>query len=346
VSNVINLSPATEEQKQKALQDFADRNVQLSPGAQRAVDTGLLDVPGIVEALPDSSVKQELLAYKAAKARTNATDQQMAADKAKVDNSYWLSGDPSHVRDAETLASLPQWQDRIQNNITGLQNQQAPQMAGAQMGLGPQDQFRTQQMSLAQQLNAAAQGQGPSAAQAQLQLGTDRNMNQALALALGARGGNQAGALKQAGMQRAMISQDASLQSAALRAQEQQAAQQALGNVLTQGRGADINIAGTQAGLDQSTQQANLGATLAQRQMTADKVQQYTGMGLTADQAQQMAQLDAEKHLNDLTAQGEQFRAGLAMANKQSQDQFWHNLSLGMMNAGTSMMSMGATGGK
>lgn len=140
------------------------------------------------------------------------------------------------------------------------QQAQAAQLGpSATIAAGPQDQFRARQMTLAEQLGAGAIGQGPSAAQAQLKLATDRNMAQSLALALGARGGNQAAAMKQAQMQRALIGQEAGGQSAVLAAQEQQAAQQSLGQLLGTGRGADIGLATNQAGLQQQTalQQGN-----------------------------------------------------------------------------------------
>jgi hypothetical protein len=162
------------------------------------------------------------------------------------------------------------------------------QAVAAQTATGPQDQFRAQQMNLAQQLGASAAGQGPSAAQAQLKLATDRNMSQSLALALGARGGNQAGAMKQAQMQRALIGQEASGQSAALAAQEQQAAQQSLGQLLGSGRGADIGLAQGQAGLNQQTALANQQSVIRQgelNQQTALANQAATNTGLLSQNA-------------------------------------------------------------
>lgn len=197
----------------------------------------------------------------------------------------------------------------------------AAQAQAAQLGpaatiaQGPQDQFRAQQMTLAQQLGQGAIGQGPSAAQAQLKLATDRNMSQSLALALGARGGNQAGAMKQAQMQRALISQEAGGQSAALAAQEQQAAQQSLGAVLAGGRGADIGLATDQAGLQQQTalqqgqfgQQtalANAAATNTAAAQNADLTQGASAANQAAANAaaSQNAQLQQAANAQNLTS--------------------------------------------
>ncbi len=232
---------------------------------------------------------------------------------------------------------------------------QAAQLApAATIAQGPQDQFRAQQMNLAQQLGAGAAGHGPSAAQAQLKLATDRNMAQSLALALGARGGNQAGAMKQAQMQRAMIGQEAGAQSAALAAQEQQAAQQSLGQVLGAGRGADIGMATDQAGLQQQTnlqqgtmqqganvanqaalnaqslqqgtfnQQANaanLQAGVDQQKQKDGLVQSYLAQGMALDQAQQQAEIQQRQFNASLLTQQEAARQGIALQNSAAQGQ-------------------------
>lgn len=143
----------------------------------------------------------------------------------------------------------------------------------------PQGQFRSREMGLADYLGRVARGEGgPSPAELQLNRATDRNMGQALSLALSARGGNQIAALKQAGDQRALISQDAGSQAAELRAHEQQAAQQALGQVLASGRGGDINLAS-----------ADLQGQMQQQAQRDQMVQYYVSQGLSLDQAKELA---------------------------------------------------------
>ncbi len=244
---------------------------------------------------------------------------------------------PQTIQDTTTAG----WQQQVGGQIAGLQSQQpqtmqaaqlgpAAQMSAAQIATAPQNQFRQQQMNLAQMLGSAAAGQGPSAAQAQLKLATDRNMGQALALALGARGGNQAGALKQAQMQRALIGQEAASQSSALRAQEQQAAQASLGQLLSAGRGADIGLASDQAGLQQQAGMANQAATnqfalqqgqfgqqanamnlqagAEQQKQVNDLTAKYMAMGMTLDEAQRNAEIQQRQFQASLLAQQEAAR--------------------------------------
>lgn len=128
--------------------------------------------------------------------------------------------DPNYASNRQTLGSM---------------------LAGAAERDDASNPYRQQQLGLMQMLQSAADGTGgPSAAESMLRQATGRNMSGALALALGARGGNQLGALKQAQMQRALISQDANLQAAQLRAQEQQAARGLLGQVSAMGREGDL----------------------------------------------------------------------------------------------------------
>lgn len=286
------------------------------------------------------------------------------------------------VQDTTTAGSQQALAQRIQGvdgrpmqTMQGAQLAPAAQMQAANMGAGatiataPQDQFRNQQMSLAQQLGASAAGQGPSAAQDQLKLATDRNMSGALALALGARGGNQAGAMKQAQMQRGLISQEAAGQSGMLRAQEMQAAQQSLGQVLGAGRGADIGMATDQAGLAQQAAQtnagftqaanaANLGATqetaLAQGQLTQgtsaanlqagvqqqqqkdELVKQYLAMGMSMDQAAMQADIQQKQFNAKLLVDQEGIKKGLAASSAQAGGQV----------IGGAMSALGAIGAK
>jgi|SRR5712664_24529 len=122
---------------------------------------------------------------------------------------------------------------------------------------------------LASQLAQAAAGQGPSAAQSQFQSALDQNLRGEMAL-----GQSQAGVSPGAGLRNILEAQgtttgQAAAQSAALRAQEQQAAQAQLGNVLG-GFG-----------------QVGLGAT-GQRLQAA-------GMGQQVSEQDRQAQLELEK---------------------------------------------------
>lgn len=119
-----------------------------------------------------------------------------------------------------------------------------------QMERGQQQEFRQRQKDLVDQLTAASMGEGPSAAQAQLEMATDRNLRQALALARSQRGGNPALAMRQAQQRQAEAGLEAGQQAAILRAQEQQAARDALAGALQTGRSQDIDIARSQLQAD------------------------------------------------------------------------------------------------
>lgn len=112
---------------------------------------------------------------------------------------------------------------------------QAAQAAGrdpgqfiAQRSLGDMQYDRgLQQQAFGGLYGMATAPQGPSAAQAQLQLGTNQAMANQLALARSGRGlGESASGLRAAGMQNAVIQQNAGNQAAMLRAQEDQAFRQ------------------------------------------------------------------------------------------------------------------------
>lgn len=217
---------------------------------------------------------------------------------------------------------------------------------GVNINAAPQDQVRQQQMGLASNLARAAAGQGPSVAQTQLQEATDKNIASNFALANSEQGGNPATALRTALMANAGANQQAALQSAQVKAQEQQAAQQQLAGVLDSTRGTDVGLATNQAGLTQqtnltnagnqqqtnlanatNTQQtnlanaenkqaassanANLSAQTSQEQDAA--VAQLMQMGMSLDQAKMQMQLQQQQFNADLLARQEAARQGVAM---------------------------------
>jgi len=96
--------------------------------------------------------------------------------------------------------------------------------------------FRQYQMQLAQQLQAQAAGQGPSLAQMQLRGATDQTMNNTIANMRAATGPNAALNARSVALAGAQQMGSAANQSAMLRLQEQQNAQNALAQVSAQGR--------------------------------------------------------------------------------------------------------------
>jgi hypothetical protein len=122
--------------------------------------------------------------------------------------------------------------------------------ATARQGLSVGSDVRSQQMGLAQALQAQMAGQGPSLAQSQLKQATDRNIQQAMAMSQ-QRGSNPFLAQRNVAQAAASAGQQAAAQSADIRSQEQMSAQQQLAGVTSQTRGADIQ---TQSLMDQMAQ--------------------------------------------------------------------------------------------
>lgn len=147
--------------------------------------------------------------------------------------------------------STQQINDMYGKSMGGMDQQQAFLNAiQAQNGLGNQSNVFNQQQALANQMQALANGQGPNPAMAQLANTTGQNVANQAALMAGQRGaGANAGLMaRQIGQQGANIQQQAVGQGAAMNAQQQIAAM----NALQQQQGMMGNLAGAQVG-----QQAN-----------------------------------------------------------------------------------------
>lgn len=154
----------------------------------------------------------------------------------------------------------------------------------AQMDMTQQEQQRQAQLDLGQQLAAQASGEAPSVAAMQAKQQGDRALAAQLALQAGQSGSAVPLAMRTAAQQQAGIGAEIANQSAILRLQEQQAAQKAAGELATNVRGQDINVASTQAGMEQQTNIANLQAQVADMDRT-----------LRADLANQGVDLDKAK---------------------------------------------------
>ncbi len=157
---------------------------------------------------------------------------------------------------------------------------------GISVNSTPQAQFRDAQSGLIGQLQAQARGEGPSQAQLQLNQATDRNLAQALALARTT--GQGGGGLRAALNAQAQMSQQAAADSALLRLQEQQAAQNMLGQVAAGARGQDLSLA---------MGEANAG--LQSRQQNDAANQWFLGQGLGLDVGQRGANIGLEELLTN-----------------------------------------------
>lgn len=253
------------------------------------------------------------------------------------DLSWWLGG-------GKPDQSQTQFQDRnqimgiINRGVTQAQRQQAPtvqntQLApAAQIATSPQDQFRQAQLQQMQQLQGIAGGQQMGAGELAARRAGQQAIAGQQALAHMARGGNAAqmglGAARGIGQIQGNVAGQA--QQAALT--DQQAAQSQLANVANAGRGADIGLATSQAGLNQQTalQQgqmnqaaalANLQAKLQQQGLSNQAIQGYlaqlTGMDATQlNAAAGISSANPNGILGPLLSTGGQI-AGAAIASDQ-----------------------------
>lgn len=197
---------------------------------------------------------------------------------------------------------------QLQSMVNTSQNRRAPtaQMfqlgPAAQLAGGPQDQARQGMQGVAGRLGAMATGAAPGAGE----MAVNRQVGQAQAgqtsLARMARGANAALALRNAGRNSADIGLAGAGQAAGAQMQDQQMANQQLGQIYGAMRGQDLDFAGQNAQLQQQQmlqqgqfgQQANLAnqqAALQQRQMNDAYQIQALGQMLGWDQATIDAQL-------------------------------------------------------
>jgi hypothetical protein len=142
-----------------------------------------------------------------------------------------------------------------------------PSMIGAQIDMGPQDQFRAQQAALSGQMMGQAMGTGPSLAEMNFQRAQDRSLAGQVAAAASQRGG-RAG-LQQLQLQRMAGDQarQAAVDMPMARLAEQQQMAGLVGGLAEQGRAGDIGLAQTQAGLTQESRARNLQAALESQAM-------------------------------------------------------------------------------
>ncbi len=260
-------------------------------------------------------VKEDSPVYTANQVGGNAQTQ---ANKAKIDAMIDSLGERenSTMRASQVDARLGQ---------TGNISQAAPDATAAK------------QNALLDSIAAAANGQGPSAANATLQSATDRNLAASLAQA-SAAGGSPA-AMRQAAFNRALITQDAAAQSAAVRANEIATARGQASD-LSQGiRGQDLATRGqnigmqdananravqvglANAGMAQDASKTNLLSGAEQQRARDELIQRYRTQGFTLDEAQRQADIQQTQFNAKLLADQEAARRGVAAQNNASASQ-------------------------
>ena len=212
---------------------------------------------------------------------------------------------------------------------------------GAQIATGAQDQSRGMQMELGNDLLAASRGQGPSVAGMQYQRNMEDAMAAQMSMAASSRG-NPAIAQRNAAANQAGISQRGALDSAMIRAQEQQQAQGALAGLSTNMRGQDQNLAIGQAGFDQQTGMFNASQTQTANTQGAQMTQaneqfyrtmeaQFIAAGMNADQAAITAKQRLSELGADLFVRQEGMKQGLEMGASNQASQFAGTIAGGVI---------------
>ena len=186
---------------------------------------------------------------------------------------------------------------------------------GATIDTSASDAARGYQMGLLNQLQGEAAGTAPSIAAMQMQQGLQQNLQQQASLA-GSLGGSGNPALAMRNLQYGAAAQNQQLlgQTGLARLQEQQMAQQQLGNVAGAMRGQDLSSAMQQAQLNEQTGLFNAGAqnqfSLAnagfEQQANLSNQSAQNQFGLQQSLANQQAQLG----LMGMTQQGQQWALG------------------------------------
>jgi len=191
-------------------------------------------------------------------------------------------------------------------------SRESPAAQAAQIQQQQQEQFRQQQLQNLYALQQRAQGRGPtSAAEASALEQGEAGKRLAQAQALSARGVSGSAAQRAAQETQARAGISAQQQRGLIRQQEQAQAQQALGQLAGQMRGADIGLASSQAGLTQQADLANQQAALEQQALNDQLTQFYTNMGMSLEQAQLQAQVAYEQMLSDIVQSQYQAQAGV-----------------------------------
>ncbi len=196
--------------------------------------------------------------------------------------------------------------DYLTGRLNGVDNRAAPQAdrtrvgnvaqgVGAQIAMGPQDQWRQRELELADQAQRVASGQQMGAGE----MAVRRQMAQAAAqqqsMAASSRGANAGIAARAAARGLGANSVNAAGASGQAAMQDQGAARNLLAGVIGQGRGADIGLAQGQAGMNQQMNMANLDA---QNQ----KVFQQAGLDQSTNLANMQSRLQ-QTGMNDAASQ-------------------------------------------
>lgn len=189
----------------------------------------------------------------------------------------------------------------LQNQLGGVGQRQAPQVGTTQVNQDQANQFRGQQMSLAQQLAGVASGQQMGAGE----LATRRQFQQGLAAQLAqaqsARGYAAPLAAREAARGVGNMTVDAAGQSQQAALQDQMQSRGLLAQLVGQGREQDLGVAGQNAQMSQQSQLANQAAKLQQMGMNDAAIAQYLGQMYGIDATEMAQRIGLQQYNNSQT---------------------------------------------
>lgn len=265
--------------------------------------------------------------YKKFKGTKFLNDQQAAevaeyeAETAKKETETKTAADKA-ITDRQAAAAT-MYKDEVDATLDPVANDFITFAQNAQVTSNVDPAFRNYQLGLAAQLQAQANGEGPSLAQMQLQQSTDQTMNQSLGAIRSATGANAGLSARTAALSAAQGLGAAGLQSGLLRLQEQQQAQQMLGQVSGQGRSGDLdaNDAAIQAQIatGQFKMQGLQGLAGIRTQQAAPAADVY---GSNATDTRQAVQIKADADAAAIRA-AEQRAADRRAARASQNSQIW-----------------------
>lgn len=216
---------------------------------------------------------------------------------------------------------------------------EANQIQASQIDRTGDNEYRSRQTQLADQLARTGRGEGPSIAALQLQNASDRLLAGQRSAIAAQRGVNPALALRMAGNAAGNQGLQIANQSAQARLGEAQAAQQQLASVLQQGRAAEAQLAINQAQLEQAAAQGNQQAVNA---LLAKQAELRNTVNLANAAAQNAGNQFNAGQQNQRTLANAQFAQDAAKAN---QEQFnARNIAAGNAAAGVTQSGIGASG--
>jgi hypothetical protein len=176
-------------------------------------------------------------------------------------------------RATTTIANGDWIREQSKQGMLDAQGRQAPQanrtavgnvaqgnaalVSAANIATGPQDQYRQRSMALIDRINGVANGTQLGGGEMAAQREGNRAIAQQQAIARSQRGGGAAMAARGAAMNSANIGLNTAGQAAQARVQDQQIANQTMGQLIDSGRQQDVGLATSQAGFQQQAGLAN-----------------------------------------------------------------------------------------